>query len=73
MRDTIIIAPKKSVIKEELPFVRAVVSSSDFVSSSLDPNVKFIIKIDKGVKPSSEQLTALRENASDDSITVGIH
>lgn len=73
MRDTIIIAPKKSVIKEELPFVRTVVSSSDFVSSSLDPNVKFIIKIDKGVKPSSEQLTALRENASDDSIIVGIH
>lgn len=73
MRDTIIIAPKKSVIKEELPFVRTVISSSDFVSSSLDPNVKFIIKIDKGVKPSSEQLTALRENASDDSITVGIH
>ena len=73
MRDTIIIAPKKSVIKEELPFVRTVISSSDFVSSSLDPNVKFIIKIDKGVKPSSEQLTALRENASDDSITVGTH
>ncbi len=70
MRDTIIVVPKKSVIGDDLPFVRAVVAYRDFVPSSLDPNIKYIIKVDKGILPTSEQLTLLHDNADDDRIAV---
>ena len=73
MRDTIIIVPKKSVINDDLPFVRTIMSNRDFVSTSTDPNVNYIIKIDNGVTPTAEQLSLLRYTADDNSVSVLIN
>ncbi len=73
MRDTIIIANRKSDIKSDLPFVHKVVSRSDFNPSEINNNIKYIICIDKGVKLNEDMLTSLYENADSEHVTVGIY
>lgn len=71
MQDTIIIAKRKSFVNADLPFVRCVITTTDYVPNVIHPSVKYIIKVEQ--ETDENCLNALRHSADDEHISIGIY